>query len=274
MTRTLFLAAAAVALSGCSWIGLGGSSAAPTYAPGGTYAAAAAPCCDERLSTWNLEASGGLSQIISGDLVTGSRASGGTVVNGIPNQLETVTFDGAYQDGWRAEAGLSRALTPNRKVTLLGNYTRHESEGVVDLGVINGAALSGEVTDYESYGAELGLRQYAPIYRAPLLKSVRPYVEGRVGVNRVDSISLVNANQFPGQDIRFYDGTWVPTAAGLVGVETPFIGNSTLGLETGVRYAGSLKSADSLGSVSPLSGANNGGERWSVPVTLRGRFRF
>ena len=280
MQRTLQLllvGSATVALSGCSWLGLGGGkSYSPAAAPvaGGTYAPAA-PCCGERLSKFNVEGAVGTSMIMAGDMVTGQSAH-----NLVTNNLRDISFDTLYEDGLRVEGGVSKALAPNTKATLMGNYAKYDSEGAVNWGRVAGRQLTGALTDYTTYGAEAGLRQYAPVYRAPVVNSVRPYVEGRVGANYVEGIDIRGAaldgtTIGVGADIPFYDGSWVPTAAGLVGVETAFLGNSTLALESGIRYSGALKSSDDfITPGSALAGSNNTKDRWSVPVMLRGRYRF
>ena len=164
----------------------------------------------------------------------------------------------------------------------MGHYERADSDGVQNLGTINGQDFTGRLTDYEAYGVEVGLRQYSAPWKAPIVDSVRPYVEGRLGASRVSSIDLVDAQlsgtgpfALPAAEIPFNDGSWVPTAAGLVGVETPIARYTTLGLETGVRYQGGLESDTSvLGVGSPLGGLNNNNSRITIPLTLRGRYRF
>ena len=135
------------------------------------------------------------------------------------------------------------------------------------------------MSDYEAYGVEAGLRQYSAPFNFPVVNSIRPYVEGRLGVSRVSSIDLEDTQLggavFSAEDIPFYESSWVPTAAGLVGVETPLTRYSTIGVETGLRYQGALESDTSvLGAGSTLGGLNNNSSRLSIPLTLRGRYRF
>ena len=244
----------------------------------GIQPAAASRChTGNCLSRWNLE--GGIGPVfhVGSNIVTADRTNnaGGT-------DFSSVSFSDAYDPGVRAELGGSYALAPNTKVTLLGHYERADSDGVQNLGTINGQDFTGRLTDYEAYGVEVGLRQYSAPWKAPIVDSVRPYVEGRLGASRVSSIDLVDAQlsgtgpfALPAAEIPFNDGSWVPTAAGLVGVETPIARYTTLGLETGVRYQGGLESDTSvLGVGSPLGGLNNNNSRITIPLTLRGRYRF
>jgi len=236
----------------------------------------AAPTCHSGncLSRWNIE--GGIGAVFPAgrNILTPSRTN-----NVAGTDFNSVSFGDAYDTGIRAELGGSYALAPNTKVTLLGHYEKADSNGVQDLGTINGDPLTGALTDYEAYGVELGLRQYFAPQPIPVLHSIRPYVEGRVGVSHVDDIRLVGTEladaPFGGGNIPFYEDSWVPAAAGLIGVETPIARYTTIGLETGIRYQGGLESDTSvLGAGTALDGLNNNRGRYSIPLTLRGRYRF
>ena len=283
--RILMLGAAAVALSGCSFLGLGGNNSnynqhhnqqTGYYGQhSGQNTATNSRChTGNCLARWNLEGGIGAAFPAGNNIITSSR------VNANPNNdFNSLSFGDAYDTGVRAELGGSYALSPNRKVTLLGHYEKADSAGVQDWGTIGGERLTGELTDYESYGAEIGLRQYFKPVNGVIFNSVRPYVEGRVGASHVDDISTRNLQlggaAFNGGDVGLYRDGWVPTAAGLVGVETPIARYTTIGLETGLRYQGGLESdTRDLGAGSTLGGLNNNQGRLSVPVTLRGRYRF
>lgn len=276
--RILLLGTAAIALSGCSWLGSSGhhgtyeSSNHGYYAGGGE--AKADDCC-ERLSKWNLEGAIGPEYFVGGDAITGDK------INVLPGVVTTSTkqsMKDAYDPGMRYELGGSYALNPNRKLTLMGSYAQADGERV-NLGTIGANTLTGDMDDYERYGVEAGLRQYFRIRRAPIVKSVRPYVEGKLGASKVKSIGLTNATlggaAFNGGNVALYRGGWVPTAAGMVGLETPLTKRSTIGVETGIRYTGVMRTDKTdLGPGVPLAGTNNGTENWSVPIMLRGRYRF
>jgi len=136
-----------------------------------------------------------------------------------PNVIaEIVWHAGTWKAAVRAELGGSYALAPNTKIALLGHYERAESAGVQDWGTLDGQALTGALTDYESYGAELGLRQYFKPRKGIILNSIRPYVEARAGVSRVDDIDVVNTQlggqTFSANGIPLYEKSWVGTALG------------------------------------------------------------
>ena len=134
---------------------------------------------------------------------------------------------------------------------------------------------------------EAGIRQYAQPTNVPLLKSIRPYAEAKLGAAHLDNVRLENirevgaaaANPLTPTSLNFYESGWVPTGAALIGAETIVAKRFTMGVETGIRYTGAPESdASDIGQTgtfnSRYAGANNGGSRWSVPLTIRGRYRF
>jgi hypothetical protein len=238
---------------------------------------AAAPrkgCCvgGKTLSRWNIEAGVGPEFFIGGDAISGDQIND---IDGVTSQARS--FKDVYDPGIRYDLGTSYALNPNRKVTANVFYANADGEETT-LGNINGEDVTGRIGDYERYGAEIGLRQYARPVGVPLLNSVRPYVEGKIGAARINDIDFVNsdpnATALAGTT-PFYEGGWVPTGAGLIGLETPVFDRFTMGVETGLRYTGVPASDTSvLSSGVPLAGTNNGGANWSVPLQIRGRYRF
>ena len=286
--RFLLLGAATVALSGCTWFGGSGHHSKHTsYKHNNGYYAGQSndKCCagGKTLSRWNVEGAMGPEFFVGGDAITGNRTNREADVLASNPGLEGVnpnslSMSDAYDPGMRYELGGSYALNPNRKVTLMGSYAEADGERV-SLGTINGAQLSGDMSDYQRYGVEVGLRQYFTPTAAPVFNSVRPYVEGKLGAAHVDDIALTNAtlgnNAYSNGTVRMYESGWVPTAAGMVGLEAPVFNRATLGLETGLRYTGVMKSdTTDLNRGVPLAGTNNGASSWTMPVMLRGRYRF
>lgn len=269
--RKILLCTVAVSLSGCSFFGMGGSTYHST-----AYNAAPVSSCPAHncYARWNIENGAGVSSIVGGTAITGAKTNG---LGG--SNINDVTMDSAYKLGARAEAGISYALAPNTKVALLGHYERANPERDLDIGIIGGQNLRGNLSPYESIGAEMGLRHYLQPTRAPIVKSVRPYVEARLGVTHVDDIAIENARlgaaAFNGGRVALYDDSFVETGAALVGLETVVADYITVGVETGVRYRGELDADNSdIPPAAALAGANQGGSNYSIPLTLRGRFRF
>ena len=184
----------------------------------------------------------------------------------------------AYDDGERAELGVSYAMSPDMKLTGMGFIETADSAGLQSIGTYNGANINASVSDYEAKGVELGLRKYFAPRPAPLVGSVRPYAEGRLGATYVDEISMTNTaggGLAAGTNVMS-ESDWVASAAGLIGIETPLTRFSTIGLETGIRYTGAPKD-NNLGPFATgnaLEGVNRKGSRTAIPVMLRGRYRF
>lgn len=275
--RILLLGAATIALSGCSFLGLGGQQDYQKHNSGNGYAnhnqTSSHSACggDNCLSRWNLEGGVGISSAIDGTLFDGEDAQ---VVDA---NLRNVSMRNAYDPGLRGELGVSYALDSSTKVTLIGSYDKADGENNINFGQRgNGETLTGGVSDYEAYGVELGLRQYFRPERA-LGTSFRPYLEGRLGATNVDDISITGARSdgalLAGRDIELYEGGWVASAAGLIGIEAPLTRYSTIGLETGIRYTEDLDNSNDANNFG-LEGVNTGSSRTSIPVMLRGRYRF
>lgn len=281
--RILILGVSAIALSGCSWLGLGNNHNYNNYnqhSNVGSYSyqnSAPTSGCNSGncLSRWNLEAAVGPTFNVGGNAVTGDRTNPGTGAD-----INNISFKQAYKPGVRAELGGSYALSPNRKITGNVHYEQAKSDGVQDWGTIGTENLTGALSDYKTYGAELGLRQYfAPRRGGKLIGNIRPYVEGKLGATHLNDINIEGAQlggaAFAATDVPFYRSGWVGSAAGLVGVETPIARHATIALESGIRYTQGPRSDTSvLGAGSALGGTNNGGSRTSIPVMLRGRYRF
>ena len=272
--RIVLLSTAAIALSGCSWLGLGGHHG-NSYGHNAGYGAYKAkpvkkPCsnCGNTLARWNIEGGYGQEFMTGGNALT---SANNDFINITPAKT---TMKNAYEVGERLDLGVSYALNPNRKLILNGYKSKFDGERQI-LGTQGASTLSGRFSDYESYGIEAGMRHYALPVRAPLVNSVRPYIEARAGIAKVDDINVTavtrrapNGAVTNTRGYQVYDGGWVPTAAGLVGVETPLFNRMTIGLESGLRYSGKLDAVD--GGFTNADGAS----KWSVPVSLRGRYRF
>lgn len=287
--RLLYVSAMAATLSGCAWFGSGSQQSGYDYqARSAAYVSPGhANSCARHshqgcLSTWNVEAAVGPAFIGGGTAITGDQVNPNSNAN-----IDRVGMTDAYDVGIRGEGSVSYALTPNRKFTATGFYQRHSGNNDVEIGTIGDDTLRGTFSDFETYGAEGGIRQYFTPSRAII--PVRPYVEARLGGTYVQDIDLENANltnaALPGGGttpflpggaaVPLYEGGWVPTAAAMIGFETPIAPYTTIGVEAGARYIGTLKSDTSvLDATHPLGGANNGSSPWTIPVMLRGRYRF
>lgn len=279
--RILLLGTAALALSGCSFFGGGAQYGTPTASNYSYYPSTVSTHQGQRgaISKWNLEGAVGQEFIVGGDFTTPDD------VTALPGLTPgAVAMSDAYDNATRYELGLSKALNPARKFTVMASYSSASGKDVA-LGTLAGPpanTLRGTASDYTALGIEAGLRQYFNPRPGLIVKSIRPYVEAKLGAAQIDDITIENLRDnggaVNGGTAQMYEGGWVPTAAGMVGIETPVFRNATLALETGIRYRGALDGDVTDfgpgGGVSILTGINNGSENYTVPVTLRGRYRF
>ena len=260
--RLLLIGACTVALSGCAWMGSGhapyqyGSHSSYQYQYGYNQGYYAGP--QQRT---HFDASIAAEEFTGGNIVPSTSVGG---VNTVKNELNDV-----YKTGWRASAGIHHDVAPRTTLTFDGFYKEADSEGDRLALTTDGTdSTYGSFTDYKSYGAEVGFREYATNYAPGRL---RPYVGGTVGAAYVESVDAVNVSLdqtgTTGTTVQVYEGQWVPTASAVVGIDMPVSHNGTIGLESGLRYEG--KRDLEFGAFTA-----NGDDSYSVPLRLRGRFRF
>ncbi|MGB0908055.1 MAG: hypothetical protein ACPGVT_11220 [Maricaulaceae bacterium] len=277
--RIVLLTAAVISLSACSMGGQpNGTYQAPQPQPymAGDYQAQTPQHIQSnyRTAKFSVEAGVGKEFVAGGTLWDGELEN--PVVGVTANKIK---MKDAFKTGTRYDVGASYALNPRLKISATAYKTKHKGKENLPVASFFGLPEVADVTDYDSYGIEAGLRKYGAPVKTPLVKSIRPYIEARAGAAHVDDISFVNytigvAGAFPDQKI--YDKGWAPTGAGLIGFETPVFNRFTMGVETGIRYNGKLNSNE-MGDTTPgniYEGANSDGSKWSIPVSLRGRFRF
>lgn len=248
------IGASAMAMSGCAYQGSSyGHTAQPSYSYGanagcGTTSTPRGCAANAGGTRFDLEI--GAEQFVSGDII-----SSGSTFNGNPTL--DVGYQDAFKTGYRVAAGLAKDISPSTTISAKGFYSQAEGEDNV---AITTGAETASFSDYKSYGAELGLRKYVGYGGSQL----RPYFGGTVGAAYVEDI-IGTANV--GVPAVLNEAGWVPTASGTAGFEMPFSQSGALALETGLRWTGK-QDRDAL------LGVGEDSSRLSVPVTLRGTFRF
>ncbi|GLQ20878.1 hypothetical protein ACFFUB_08010 [Algimonas porphyrae] len=261
LNRLLCAAGAlSLAATGCAYQGSSyghNSWSAPTYSSYGTsYGASYRPAGYgvQHIGATRLELEVGAEEFIDGDIIQAGNAVG-------PMTTTQTGYSDAFKRGYRVSAGLARDVRPNTTVLARGFYKEAEGETGVPVGTIGAVTVNGQFSDYKSYGAELGLRQYVGAGRSGL----RPYLGATVGAEYIDDITLTTA-----APIALNEAGWVPTASGTAGIEMPVSRTASLALESGIRWSGSQDRA----AAATAAGYTDDGSKLSVPVTLRGSFRF
>lgn len=257
------IGAAAMAASGCAYQGSSGYGSYGAYpASYQTQQTSYAPRAAYRpglqrtayVGTTRIEVEASREEFIDGEIINGETIGG---VN--YNQVE---YSDAYKPGYRYAAGLARDINPQTTVLAKGFYKKAEGEDPFVVGTTGIGNVNGRFSDYKSYGAELGLRRY---FGAPVQSRLRPYLGATAGAAYIDDINLIGPSGGP-----LNEAGWVPTASGMAGFEMPFTPRASFALESGVRWTGSQDRT----AVASAAGFGDDGSKLSVPVTLRGSFRF
>ncbi len=131
--------------------------------------------------------------------------------------------------------------------------------------------ITGEFDDYHELGIDGGYRQF---FRPG--KRFRPYISGSLGLKHVDYIELDLIHKPTGakiDDIKFYDSSVTYTLGFGLGFRYDASPNISLGLETGLKYAGDLDDDDRDMSSSAI-GTNDSGDKLAIPLTARINIAF
>jgi len=257
--KRVLLGLTVLGLAGCNWGGqnhgyqYGGSH---NYYNGYGHNAPMPKPHYSRVPRTSLEFSAGAEEITGGNILPTRVSLGGPI--------DKLTYKDTYDTGWRASGGIAHDLARRTTVTAKGVYKQADSKNdlvPVFVGPADGV-FSGTLSDYKSYGAEVGVREYLNDQRSGI--QFRPYIGATVGAAYLESI---DANGIAGTTgpMEIFESEWVPTASAVLGVEVPMSNQISMGVESGIRYEGKR---DSNGSLFETTDA------YSVPVTLRGRFRF
>ena len=234
---------------------------------GGGYGGGAMP--------FGIELGGGTEFDVGGNILKGKAASPnfedfalatGEVV------APAVSYNDAFGQSYNIGGGLSYDVS--RNTTLLGtvNYSKANGKtfdngtfqpGTYDaLGNFTASgpveAVTAEFTDLEQISIEGGVRQYMG-YNPTL----RPYVGASAGFTHNNAVDFTQTSTTLGTFTQPYiEAEWNPTAAGVVGAEMAVGPRAAIGVETGIRWRDNLDT----------NAASD--DRWSIPVSLRGRVAF
>lgn len=136
-----------------------------------------------------------------------------------------------------------------------------------------GGTLQGQFSNYDEEGLELGYRHFFDMSWA----GFHPYLGALVGAkyNNAVSLNLLHQGTVIASGIHFY-GSGISVSTGLsAGFRYDVASNVALGLETGIRYEGTLeRDNSSLSGSGGLSNINSGGDRWDIPVVAGATIRF
>ncbi|NNE57564.1 MAG: hypothetical protein HKN36_05610 [Hellea sp.] len=267
--KRVLLGMTAIGLAGCNW---GGSNHNQHYQHGYQYGGYYGHNGYQNAMPVRMHGSQQINNRTAIEFSAGAEEfTGGNIlprVVGTGGQINKVEYKDAYDTAWRATGGISYDVAPRTTLVARGFYKQAQSADDTITGFTGngGTAVTGNFSDMNSYGAEVGFREYLSNHNGPA--KLRPYMGATVGAAYLESVDFengsANGNAFAGP-IEVFDNQWVPTASAVVGLEMPVSSSFSMGVESGLRYEGKRESDTANFETT---------DAYSVPVTLRGRFRF
>lgn len=200
-------------------------------------------------------------------------------------RIQARSFDDIY--GEAATFGIEGAYGLGGGLEIIGAVRSIQAdEGTVQVGTAFVPALAaslpvqGRFGEFNAVSVEAGVRQHFDMGGGFM-----PFVGARAGVTQVDAIKAsfsvavpdtvgVLPNDINLDNVNFYDDSTAFTIGLDVGASIEVIEGFTLTAETGIRYQSELEDNDrDIGGLG-LASINDAGDRLSIPLTIKGAFRF
>ncbi len=201
----------------------------------------------------------------SGDLT--NRTSGS--INGQDVSLQARSFESLFGVAWLYGFRVGKQMGEH-DVYLRFGYTHAGGDGG-SIGTSEGSRVTATIDDYSDFALLAGVRRE---FLQP--SRLHPYAGFEAGVRFVDDLSVRLASDSFGRtgDLPFYDSTTVFTAEITFGVSYDLTNAFRIGLETGLRYQGSLDADDSALARFGLGGFNTSEDLYFIPLLLTGSWSF
>lgn len=197
----------------------------------------------------------------------------GSTIGSINNQtvvILTNQYEEVYGTGLHFRVGGGYMLNPTTEARVALSVQALDPD-LATLGDYGASPLYGQYTDYESTTLDFGLRKYGRSNT-----SMRPYVEGSIGLGFINEIDLglaapqanlvTDANNFYEQTASF---TWAVQAGLLWNMSNRLGGFAQLGL----RYVSGLADVDNFVGQG-LESINDNSSRWTLPFLIGVRVGF
>lgn len=239
-----------------------------------SYAGDAGKCVIENPCSFYVQAVGGASFFVSGDVLN-------AVSDETGSSLNSLSFDEAFDNASTYGIRIGKACEKGR--IYLGFEYTEANGGSTAIGEIPPGVLTpddptivADFGNYSDYGLVLGVER--DLFTAkgggknPVVASrLRPWVGAQIGIRFVDSIDatthLVDPyGVIPGSAtaVRFYDDSLVFTAALTLGLAFDLNDRITLGVESGLRYQTGLDEIDD--DLGTFAATNDDSDLLAVPV--------
>jgi len=197
---------------------------------------------------------------MQGDLGGGVNSSGIGLIGTRRAEVDRNTWGERYDAALVFRIGGAYNLTTHSQLFAAFSWQQAEADAAV-VGLLGGAPLNGEFSDYQGWGIDAGYR-----YVFGTTLPFAPFVAGSVGLDRLQAISLtLSSSGYSANDIPFYDDSWVSgwrVGTGLLwNIGDRFGAHVSLD----VKYSGVLSDQSGIGTAG-FERINNAGNRWTLPL--------
>ena len=215
---------------------------------------------------WSVEFAVGFDNSISGNI----NSSGIGTLNNQAVVIMRNRYEDVYGTGLHLRFGGGYMLDEDVEVRATFSLQSLDAE-LTPMGDLGVSRLYGQYADYQSFGLDVGLRQYHAL--SPLL---RAYGEGTVGLAFIDETNVIlvapSANVVRNAT-DFYDKTAAFTFGGNVGILMQTTSNFGVFGQLGIRWVSGMSEIDDL-AVTGLETINDKSARWTMPFLMGVRARF
>lgn len=216
---------------------------------------------------WSIDVGIGWDNSIAGNINSSTIGS----INSQTVVILTNQYEEVYGTGLHFRVGGGYMLNPTTEARVTLAFQGLDSD-LATLGDYGASPLYGDYTDYESTSLDFGLRRYGKKSDS----SLRPYVEGSIGIGVINAIDLTIAapqanltsvaNNFYQQTTSF---TWGVSGGMLWDISSQLAGFAQLGL----RYVSGLADVDNIVGTG-LDSINDNSSRWTLPFVIGVRVGF
>jgi hypothetical protein len=215
---------------------------------------------------WSAEVGIGWDNGISGNI--NSSAIG--TLNGQTVAILKNKYEDVYGTGLHLRFGGGYMFRENTEARATFTLQSLDAD-LVRMGDIGASNLYGQYDDYQSFGIDFGVRQYAQV--SPM---IRGYGEASIGLAFVDETDLQLAApqaNFSGTATDFYDRTSAFTFGFGVGALFRVLPQADAFTQIGFRYVSGMSEVDAFQGTG-LEAINDKSSRWTLPFLAGLRFRF
>ena len=231
---------------------------------GGASTASAQSATD---TPWSVDVGIGFDNGISGHI----NASGVGTLNDQVTVITKNSYEDVYGTGLHLKFGGGYLFKPNTEARVTFTFQSLDADFIVPMGDYGSSNLYGQYTDYQAFGIDFGLRQYAT-----LRPRLRAYGEGTIGIGFVDKtdVTLIAPGAgLVGEANDFYDQTTAFSFGAAGGLMVQTSAKTDVFVQLGLRWVSGMAEIDDLVGTG-LDNINDKSSRWTLPFVGGVRLRF